>query len=224
MESGISKSAEGSARVSLGDTIVLAGVKLEMGTPHPDTPDEGSMMVGAELLPLSNPKFELGPPGIRAIEIGRVVDRCIRESKAIDTKKLCVEKGEKAWIIIIDLCPINDAGNLFDACALAAIAALKDAKFPEYDGKTIDYKKKTSKGLPLLKTPIEVTVCKIGDKFVIDPLIEEEGAIDSRLTVAIDKNNICALQKGGDAAVSIEDIDTMIEIAMKKTKELNEKL
>jgi exosome complex RNA-binding protein Rrp42 (RNase PH superfamily) len=72
-------------------------------------------MVGAELLPLSNPDFESGPPGIQAVELARVVDRGIRESKCLDFKKLCIKQGEKAWIILIDIVTLNDAGNLFDA-------------------------------------------------------------------------------------------------------------
>lgn len=84
----IADTAEGSAEVQIGETIVQAGVKLSIGTPYPDTPDEGCLMVGAELLPMSNPEFESGPPGIQAIELGRVVDRGIRESKAIDNKKI----------------------------------------------------------------------------------------------------------------------------------------
>ena len=117
VEHGIIKTAEGSARVKIGETEVMVGVKLEVGEPYPDTPDEGTIIVGAELLPMSNPEFELGPPGIQAIELARVVDRGIRESKALDFKKLCIAKGEKIWMVIIDICPINDAGNLFDAGA-----------------------------------------------------------------------------------------------------------
>src|SRR3989338_2540572 len=124
------KSAEGSARVTIGDTVVVAGVKLELSKPYPDTPDEGSIMINVELLPLSSPEFEAGPPSINSIELARVVDRGIRESKAIDFKKLCIKPGEQMWTVIIDIYPINAAGNLFDACALAALAALRDAKFP----------------------------------------------------------------------------------------------
>src|SRR3989339_2224492 len=133
VETGFTNTAEGSARVILGKTEVLAGVKMEIMEPYPDTQDEGSIMVGAELLPLSSPEFELGPPGIQAIELARVVDRGIRESKALDFKKLCIEKGEKIWMVIIDICPINDAGNLFDAASLAALAALKDTRYPAFD-------------------------------------------------------------------------------------------
>jgi len=146
--------------------------------PYPDTPDEGSIMVGAELLPLSSPEFELGPPGQKAIELARVVDRGIRESKCIDFKKLCITEGEKAWTIVIDICTINDAGNLLDASSLAAIAALRNTTFPEYKDDKIDYKKKTSKKLELKDIPLSVTVIKIGDKFLVDPDSDEEKAIE----------------------------------------------
>jgi exosome complex component RRP42 len=221
VEYDVIKTAEGSARVRIGDTDVIVGVKMEVGEPYPDLPDEGTIIVGAELLPLSNPEFELGPPGIQAIELARVVDRGIRESKAIDFKKLCIEEGKKVWLLLIDICPLNDAGNLFDASSLAALAALKDARFPSYDGEKIDYKQKTDKKLPLNKMPIAVTVVKIGDKFIVDPDIEEEKAIDARLTVSsIEDGTLCALQKGGDIPLTTEDIDKMLDIGIEKGKEL----
>ena len=147
VEYTVVKTAEGSARVKIGDTEVIVGIKMEVGEPYPDTPNEGSIMVGAELLPLSNPDFELGPPGIQAIELARVVYRGIRESKAVDFKKLCIEPGKKMWMIIIDICALNDAGNLLDASSLAALAALKDTKYPSFDGEKVDYKAKTRKKL-----------------------------------------------------------------------------
>jgi len=131
LENNTSKNAEGSATVKIGNTEVIVGVKLELGKPYPDKPDEGTIMVGAEFLPMANPDFEPGPPGIAAIEVARVVDRGIRESKTLDFKKLCVKKGEQCWIVIIDICTINDEGNLFDASALAAIAALRNTRFPK---------------------------------------------------------------------------------------------
>ena len=174
---------------------------------------------------LSNPEFEPGPPGIQAIELARVVDRGIRESKAIDFKKLCITPGEKIWMLVIDICPINDAGNLFDASALAALAALKDAKFPGFKGDKVDYKNKTDKKLPLEKEPISVTVIKIGSKFIVDPDTEEEKVIDSRLTVAsMEDGTLCALQKGGDSPLTQDDISRMLDIGIEKAKELRKYL
>ena len=222
----ISKSAEGSAKVEIGGTVVLAGVKMEVSKPYPDSPDQGGLMVNTELIPLSNPEFESGPPGIQAIELSRVVDRGIRESKAIDNKKLCIEVGEKAWTVIVDIIPLNDEGNLFDASSLAALAALKNVKFPKLneDG-SVDYKEKTEESLPLNKEPVSVTICKIGDHLIVDPLTEEELVIDARLTVATDeKEEIVAMQKGGEVPLSEEDIAKMIEIGIEKCNELRKAL
>ena len=223
IENEASKNAEGSSRVKIGETEVIAGVKLELGKPYPDTPEEGALMIGAELYPLSSPEFELGPPEIQAIEIARVVDRGIRESKAINQKKLCIKSGEKVWMVIVDICSINDSGNLFDAAALATLAALKNTKFPEYKDDKVDYKNKTKKTLPIDQEPIEITVYKIGKYFIVDPIIEEEKVYDARLTIAITKDNaICAMQKGGDHPLTSDDISEMIDIAFKKQKELRE--
>ena len=129
---GFSKSAEGSANVRIGDTEVLVGVKLGIEKPYSDTPDRGNLMVNAELRPLSNPKFEPGPPGDQAVELARVVDRGIREAKAIDVKKLCIKEGEKIWMVFIDIYPLNDDGNLVDASVLDQYEKGSAIAFPNY--------------------------------------------------------------------------------------------
>jgi exosome complex component RRP42 len=227
IETNISWTAEGSAKVQIGDTVVMAGVKLSLEKPYNDSPDQGGIMINAELLPLSSSEYESGPPGIKAVELARVTDRGIREAKAIDMKKLCVTPGEKAWFVIIDIVTINDAGNLFDAASLAALTALKAARFPEVDPETgaINYKKKTDKSLPLLKEPLAVTIYKINNQLFVDPTTQEENSYDARLTVASDeKGIISALQKGGDAPLTNEEISKMVDIALDKAKLLRGKL
>lgn len=221
VEKGVSKNAEGSAKVKIGDTEVIAGIKMEVMQPYPDTPDQGSLMVNVELSPMSNPEFESGPPGIYAIELARVTDRGIRESKTIDTASLCITPGEKAWMVVIDICPINDAGNLFDAVSLASMAALQDAVFPGFDGEKIDYKTKTKKKIPVSRAPINVTVLKYGEHLIVDPTNDEEKNYDARLTVAVLENgNICSLQKGGDSEITEEEMVNMVELAREKSEEL----
>lgn len=225
VETDVIKTAEGSARVKIGETDVIIGVKAEIGEPYPDLLDEGTIIVGAELLPLSNPDFELGPPGIEAIEIARIVDRGIRESKTIDFKKLCIKKGENVWLLLIDICTVNDAGNLLDASALAALAALRDMKFPKVVDDKIDYTEKTNKKLEIKNLPIAVTVVKIGDKFIVDPSSEEEKVLDARLTITtLEDGTLCALQKGGSTPLTVDDINKMIDISLEKGKELRKLL
>lgn len=219
------KAAEGSAMVTIGDTEVVAGVKFEAGTPFPDTPDKGTIIVNVELLPLASGEFESGPPGIDAIELSRVVDRGIRESGALDFKKLCITPGEKMWMIYIDIYPLNDDGNLFDACALAALAALKDARFPQYDGTKISYDKRTDKPLPLTDLPVSCTVRKLGDKIFVDPSKNEDSLTDARITFAVNKDGtFCAMQKGGQLGLNVEDIKEMASIAIKSSKIIRKEL
>lgn len=225
VEYGVSKNAEGSSRVKIGETEVIAGVKLSIDKPYSDIPEDGVMSVNAELLPLSSPEFEGGPPDEQSIELARVVDRGIRESKAIDTKKLCIKKGEKVWMMSVDIVTINDSGNLIDASAIAALAALKDTKFPDVKDGLVDYKKLTNEKLPLKKDPIAVTVYKIGVHFIVDPQIDEEKVYDARLTVTTTPEGIIsALQKGGDLPLTMEDIDKMVNIGIEKAKELRKAL
>ncbi|MCK4313523.1 RNA-binding protein, partial [Candidatus Bathyarchaeota archaeon] len=83
VEQGVIERAEGSARVLLGKTEIMVGIKIEIGKPYSDTPNEGVLTVNVELVPIASPTFEPGPPKENAIELARVVDRGIRESKAI---------------------------------------------------------------------------------------------------------------------------------------------
>jgi len=68
-------------------------------------------------------------------------------------------------------------------------------------------------------------VIKIGDKFIVDPDTEEEMAIDARLTVSsIENGTLCAMQKGGDFPLTMQDIDKMLDIGIEKGKELRKYL
>src|SRR5690348_18488858 len=88
--------AEGSAQVDLGNTKVLAAIKMGVGTPMPDKPEEGNLMTMAELLPLASADYETGPPSPDSIELARVVDRGIRAANVVDLPSLFIEK-DKVW-------------------------------------------------------------------------------------------------------------------------------
>ncbi len=217
---GVSSTAEGSAHVKIGNTEVIAGVKMAIEKPFSDTPDEGVLMVNAELLPMSNPIYESGPPSRESIELSRVIDRGIRESKSFDRKQLCIEPGEKVWSVAIDIIPVNDDGNMLDAGSLAALAALLDARFPKVvDGK-VDYHQKTGDKLPLRKLPISVTAVKIGNQFIVDPTMAEQQLTDARLTMILVGDTIHAMQKNGEATLTIDEVGKVIELVSKNKAKL----
>jgi len=226
IEQGLIERAEGSARVLLGKTEVLVGVKVETGEPFPDTPNDGVQTVNAELVPIASPNFEPGPPDENSIELARIVDRGIRESKAIDTEKLCIEPGKKVFVVFIDVYVLNHDGNLIDASALAAMSALLNTKMPNYEIKDGELKiKQGYTPLPLKNHPITVTIGKIGNTLIVDPWAEEEQVMDSRLTMAFkDDGNICAIQKGLSGFFTPQQILEASKLAQQKAAELRKKL
>jgi len=226
IEQGLIERAEGSARVLLGKTEVLVGVKVETGEPFPDTPNEGVLTVNAELVPIASPNFEAGPPNEDSVELARVVDRGIRESKAIDNEKLCIEPGKKVFVVFVDVYVLNHDGNLIDASALAAMAALLNTKMPNYEIKDGEVKiKQGYTPLPVKSHPVTVTTGKINNSLIVDPGLEEEQVMDSRISVAInDEGNICAVQKGGSGYFTPHQILEALKIAQEKAAEIRKKL
>jgi exosome complex component RRP42 len=226
IEEGLIERAEGSARIHLGKTEVLVGVKVETGTPFPDTPNDGVLTVNAELVPLASPAFEPGPPDESSVELARIVDRGIRESKMIDSAKLCIEAGKKVFVVFVDVYVLNHDGNLIDASALAAVSALANTKMPNYEVVDGEVKIKTGYSpLPLKDHPVTVTVAKINDKLVIDPWIEEEQVMEARMSMAVnDDGNICAIQKGCPGFFTPEQIVEAAKLAQEKAAELRKKL
>ncbi len=218
---GYAQRAEGSALVKIGNTQVLAGVKLGLATPFPDTPDEGILSTTAELVPLASPTFDIGPPDEKAIELSRVVDRALRESHALDLEKLCIVPNEKVWLVNVDIYILDYDGNLFDASCLAAISALLDARFPKLEDDKVIYDEKTNEKLPIKNKPVEVTFAKIGKYTVVDPNLEEEEVMDARITFGItQENELCALQKGLGGSFKREEILELFDKAIEKAKEL----
>ncbi|MCW1301010.1 MAG: exosome complex protein Rrp42 [Candidatus Nanoarchaeia archaeon] len=219
----VSKNAEGSALVSLGETKVLAGVKMDIVEPFEDRPDEGVLIVNAEFAPLASPMFEPGPPNEDAIELARVVDRGIRESNAIDLKSLCIEAGSKVWGIFVDIYILNHDGNLIDASALAAIVSLLTARFPIVEGDKVVYGKWCEKKLKVNKIPVCCTFVKIGNHFLLDPNLREESALEAGLSVIVTDEKTNALQKRGEiGGLKFAEVMKCIEIALEKGKELKQ--
>ena len=210
VEHGFVTTADGSALVRIGDTAVLAGIKLEPGKPFPDTPNAGVLTTNAELIPLSNSVFEPGPPQPGAIEVSRVVDRSIRAAETIDLTALCVTPGEKTWVCYVDIHVLDHSGNLIDAAQLAALGALTHATVPakRFGIKEEDYP------LEVLHYPVECTFVRLGDSIVVDPTFDEERACQGRLTVATDEaGRVVAMQKGLIGAFSPDDVKSVVDRA-----------
>lgn len=226
IETGVVGNAEGSARVSIGHTKVIAGVKASLGTPFPDAPGKGVQIVYAELIPMASPIFEPGPPDENDVELARVIDRGLRSSSTVKLEELALAPGKHVWRIYVDIYPIDHDGNLIDASGLAAVAALLTSRIPKVstspNGNLVMEERVP---LPIGDSPVFVTIAKIGEALVVDPCYEEELVMDARITFAIDReDNVCAIQKGGRGSFSTNEIVKALDLALALAPELRSKL
>jgi exosome complex component RRP42 len=61
----------------------------------------------------------------------------------------------------------------------------------------------------------------MGKHFLVDPTQEEEEYCDARLSIAtLEDGRICAMQKGGAGPLSSQDIETMVDMAVRIGHEL----
>ena len=216
LETNCLYNAEGSAKVVIGGTIVYAGVKFELRTPWPDRPTQGSLMCGAELRPVAGRKYEPGPPSPESIELGRVVDRGIRESGCIDMESLCIVPGEKVWGVMIDIHVLSDQGNIFDACGLAAIAALRTAVVP---AERFDVGEDHT--LQVNGTPIMASFTRGGGRFVLDANEHEELGGDERIHITLgDAGHLHSLQTGLKGVFTPAEFAEIFDVAQKRCVEL----
>jgi len=212
--------ANGSAYVHLGNTKVIAGVKVQVETPYPDTANRGNFMTSAEFCIMASPYFEQGPPRIEAIEVARVTDRSLRESGIIDMEALCIVEGEKVWGVFVDIEILDYDGNLFDACSIAALAAVMSGQLPATCPKTgyVAFKDGKPRPLPLRmeNATFSTTFVKIDGKVLVDPGLYEELVCDTRITFGVDKSGaIRAGQKGGFGAWTVDEIKELRGTAAK---------
>jgi len=219
--------AEGSAEAWLGETRVIAGVKVEVGKPFSDTPSEGVIITSAELSPIGSPSFELGPPSEDAIELARVVDRGIRHSSAIDRKRLCIAPGEHVYMLMVDVYVLAHHGNLVDCSTLAAVGSLLTTKVPKVDVQEkagavlLEQYEPLEMGAP----PLTVTFAKVDDVILADPILDEERVMTTRLSISIDGDDtVTSMQKSGAGTLTRQEVLDCIERASKTVKKLRTQL
>jgi exosome complex component RRP42 len=225
IETDIIKKANGSAKVKLGDSEVIAGVKVETGEPFEGLENKAALIVSAEVLPTASPYIEPGPPDEEVVELARVVDRGVRESEMIDLEKLVLVPGKVVYTIFVDCSVLNADGNLFDATSYATVAALLSSNLPIFemqDEKIVDTGR--TKRMPVKTIPVSITTARIGDHVLIDPSAEEEACMDCRITITTDDEGFCAIQKGHAGSFIPDQIKKAAETATIKGAEVRARL
>ncbi|KAM7418507.1 hypothetical protein PAMA_015903 [Pampus argenteus] len=216
--------------VDLGKTRVMAQVSCEIVAPKENRPNEGIMFFNIELSPMASPAFEQGRQSELSVKLNRQLERCLRNSKCIDTESLCVMSGEKVWQIRVDVHMLNHDGNLMDAASIAAITALCHFRRPDVsiqgDEVTV-YSPEERDPIPLsiYHMPISVSFSffQQGTYLLVDPCEREERVMDGLLMIAMNKHReICSIQSSGGIMLLKEQVMRCSKIASVKVSEITE--
>lgn len=226
---------DGSSEVQLGQTHIMGFVTGQLVQPYRDRPNEGTLSIFTEFSPMADPSFETGRPSESAVELGRIVDRGLRESRAVDTESLCVLAGKLVWAIRIDLHILDNGGNLVDAANIAALASLLTFRRPECslggeDGlEVIVHPPEEREPLPLIihHLPIAVTFGFFSSEslLVIDPTHHEEAVMVGKMTATLNANgDVCAIQKPGGEGVLQSVIMQCLRLASRMASDITKKI
>ena len=122
--------AEGSALVKLGQTLVLCGIKAEITTPAFDQPDQGLVIPNVDLMPICSPSIRPGPPSDEAQVLTARLDELLsqQQQRVLDRTQLCIVPGRWVMALYVHVACLNADGNIWDAVVLATISALCSGK------------------------------------------------------------------------------------------------
>ncbi|XP_044080015.1 exosome complex component RRP45 [Neovison vison] len=216
--------------VELGKTRVLGQVSCELVSPKLNRATEGILFFNLELSQMAAPAFEPGRQSDLLVKLNRLLERCLRNSKCIDTESLCVVAGEKVWQIRVDLHLLNHDGNIIDAASIAAIVALCHFRRPDVsvqgDEVTL-YTPEERDPVPLSihHMPICVSFAffQQGTYLLVDPNEREERVMDGLLVIAMNKHReICTIQSSGGIMLLKDQVLRCSKIAGVKVLEITE--
>lgn len=194
IETGLITHANGSCRIHLANTDILVAVKAEVDIPHIDQPDEGKISFFVDCSANATPEFEGRGGEELAMEFASTLENAYRSRQAFDLKALSILSGQRCWKINVDVLILECGGNLYDAISLAVKGALFNARLPKVtaavmDGGAVDLALSEDPfdvvRLKVESAPLLITICKIGDHFIVDPSSEEEVCSSASLVVGL---------------------------------------
>mmetsp|Transcript_34590 Transcript_34590/g.58096 ORF Transcript_34590/g.58096 Transcript_34590/m.58096 type:complete len:290 (+) Transcript_34590:171-1040(+) len=241
LEQGVVPQASGSARLRLGGTDVLVGVKVEIGTPLPEHPSCGRTQFSVDVSANASLSFEGRGGEDLAAELTQALEKCFGGSStgagaALDPKDLGIIDGRTCWVVNVDGLVLAADGNLLDALAAAAKAALADTRVPKVtivggtaaeDVADFEVNEDPNACLPLdmKAVPVIITLRHTNGHYYADANAQEEALQHPGLSVAVNSNGtLCGLLKCGATGLDPSVTREMMEVAQKMALDLHKSL
>ncbi|XP_053976429.1 exosome complex component RRP42-like isoform X2 [Hylaeus anthracinus] len=234
IETKLMLQTNGSARLRIGNTDILVGVKVELDIPNADKPNEGKLEFFVDCSANASPAFEGKGGDDLATEISNTLVIAYQTRNALDLRTLCILPHKKCWKIYVDVLILQCGGNLFDAVGAAVKAALYSTEIPKITAATLDGGEPDIQlsddvydciKLDTSNYPVIITLCKIGDNYIVDPTLEEEVCSASSIVMSVLPNGkISSIVKLGYGSVQLGTFNKMLQMGQNIGLRLNEGL
>lgn len=230
VETGVIAQANGSARVRIGGTDVIASVKAELGRPNPSQPDKGKVSINIDCSATAAPIFQGKGGEALSTELAVALRQCLLGGKSgagagIDLSSLSIVERKVCWDLYIDGLVVSSDGNLLDALGAAIKAALSNTGIPKVnviavdatsadDQPEVDVSDEEFLQFDTSAIPAIITLTKVGKHYIVDATEEEESQMSSAISISINRHgHICGLTKRGGAGVDPSIILDMISVS-----------
>ncbi|XP_012241547.1 exosome complex component RRP42 isoform X2 [Bombus vosnesenskii] len=228
IETKLMPQTHGSARLRIGNTDILVGIKIELDVPHADRPNEGKLEFFVDCSATATPAFEGKGGDDLATEISNILTAAYQTRNAFDLRTLCILPHKKCWKIYVDILILQCGGNLFDAVGITVKAALNSTEIPKITAATLDGGEPDIElsddaydciQLDTSNYPIIVTLCKIGDNYIVDPTSEEEVCSASSIVMSVLPNGkVSSVIKLGYGSIQSNTFIKMLQYVFRWVK------
>ena len=168
--------------VCLGNTQIFSQINAKLVSPKIERPSEGIISFQVDTHHLKpSADFNSTNEALNEfrININTILEKCLKESHALDTNILCVIPGKIVFKIILEISIIKYDGNIYDASIIAALCSWLSFKIPFFRLKGGELYYDSFINLTTIHMPVCVTfgIFEKDDEkveFVVDNTLEED--------------------------------------------------
>jgi len=232
VEISVVPGSNGTVEVCIGETRCIAATHAEVVAPLPERPSEGFFSFLVDFSPMASPSYELqSSVQKRQADVARVVERAVRQGRALDVEGLCILAGRKVWSVRVDVRVLDDAGNACDCASIATLASLlcfrrNDVTVTGDDVIVHSIEEREPVPLIIHHVPLSTSFALLNSTVcVLDPLLAEEQVALGTLTITANKfGEICGVHKAGGVPIDQRLLLHCTEIALERARRLTARL
>ena len=221
--------------VRLGNTQIFSQINTKLVPPRTERPSEGIISFQVDTHHLKpNADFTSTNEALNEfrISISNILEKCLKESHALDTNILCVIPGKLVWKMTLDISVIKHDGNIFDTAIIAALSSWLTYKIPFFRIKEGELYYDSFINLTTIHMPVCVTNGIFLKKnkneeimFVLDPTFEEESVMSGSVSICANIfGAISYMHMNTEAQVGLDDIEEVMAITEKNVVYIHDEI